>query len=104
MIEEVDTMPCTLWIYLLCSHSAIPAIGMALKLIWKPKQVVKVALQVEHLWAGDLTGDHHTWAELEDQACGQPENLCHFLMEALGLVIATVMLGKEVLEMLTEEK
>jgi hypothetical protein len=43
-------------------------------------------------------------AELEYKALGQPATLSHLLLEAMVLVITTVIQGEEVLKMLTEEK
>jgi hypothetical protein len=42
-------MTSTLYIYLMFSHADSAALAMALKVVWKPKQLVKVTLQVDHL-------------------------------------------------------
>jgi hypothetical protein len=49
MREEVDIMISTLYIYLMCSRADSAALAMALKVVWKPKQLVKITLQVDHL-------------------------------------------------------
>jgi hypothetical protein len=61
------------------------------------------------IWGPHAAGNnqnlsHLTWAELEYKALGQPASLSQLLLEAMGLVITTVIQGEEILKMLTEEK